>query len=60
MEEEKRGKKVPVAKQGTLDGMLVETLNSPVFTRENVLHKVTQFVAVDDQVRLDWRKIILY
>lgn len=60
MEEEKRGKKGPVANQGTLDGMLVETLNSPVFTRENVLHKVTQFVAVDDQVRPNWRKIILY
>jgi hypothetical protein len=43
------GKKV--AMQGTLDGLLVEAPVVPVFTRENLLHSVTQFVAVDDQVR---------
>ena len=53
MEEEKKGKKV--AMQGTLDGLLVETPIVPVFTRENVLHTVTQFVAVDDQVKHCWK-----
>jgi hypothetical protein len=55
MQEGKRGEKV--TKQGTLDGMLVETLICPAFTRENVLHMVMQFVAVDDQVRPNRRKI---
>jgi hypothetical protein len=49
MEEEKNGK--TMATQGTLDGILVETTIVPVFARENILHTVTQFVAVDDQVR---------
>jgi hypothetical protein len=49
MEEAKKGKKA--VKQGTLDGTLVEAPTIPVFTRENVLHMVTQYVAVDDQVR---------
>ena len=51
MQEEKREKKqANVTKQGTLDGLLVAAPISPVFTRANVLHAVTQFVAVDDQV----------
>ena len=40
--------------QGTLDGSLVERSEKPVplvFMRENVLHAVTQFIAVNDQVR---------
>ena len=39
--------------QGTLDGSLVERsekLVPLVFMRKNVLHVVTQFIAVDDQV----------
>lgn len=37
--------------QGTLDGLFGDKASiAPVFTRENVLHAVTQFVAVDDQV----------
>ena len=54
MEEEKKGKKVvSLAMQGTLDGLLISNVAPvvPVFTRENLLHAVTQFVAVDDQVR---------
>ena len=55
MEEERRGgKKGGLMMQGTLDGSLVEKSEKPVplvFTRENVLHAVTQFIAVDDQVR---------
>ena len=51
MEDEKNGKKV--TRQGTLDGLLTTSVAPvmPVFTRENLLHMVTQFVAVDDQVR---------
>ena len=48
MEEEKTG-----VKQSTLDGSLrkLEAKAPPqVFTRENLLYSVTQFVAVDDQV----------
>ena len=48
MEEEKAG-----VKQSTLDGSLrkLEAKAPPqAFTRENLLHSVTQFVAVDDQV----------
>ena len=54
MEEEKRGgKKGGLMTQGTLDGSLVERsekLVPLVFTCENVLHAVTQFIAVNDQV----------
>ena len=51
MEDEKNGKKV--TRQGTLDGLLTTSVAPVVlvFTRENLLHMVTQFVAVDDQVR---------
>jgi hypothetical protein len=50
MQDEKRG--VKAERQGTLDGLLRKPSDSEplVFTRENVLHVVTQFVAVDDQV----------
>jgi hypothetical protein len=54
MEDEKNGKKVVTqGTQGTLDGLLIANVAPvvPVFTRENLLHMVTQFVAVDDQVR---------
>ena len=55
MEEERRGgKKGGLMTQGTLDGSLVERSEKPVplvFMHENVLHAVTQFIAVDDQVR---------
>ena len=51
-EAERRGENVEnVAKQGTLDGLLIEAPLVPVFMHENLLHMVTQFVAVDDQVR---------
>jgi hypothetical protein len=50
MEEEKRG--VKKGRQGTLSH-LIGKANTPVaplvFARENLLHVVTQFVAVDDQ-----------
>ena len=50
-EAEKKGK---VATQGTFNGSLVG-MSAPeaplVFMRENLLHAVTQFIAVDDQVR---------
>jgi hypothetical protein len=47
MQEEQKG-----VKQSTLDGSLrqLEAKAPLVFTRENLLHSVTQFVAVDDQV----------
>ena len=53
MEDEKKGKKGKVVTQGTLDGLLIVPVAPvmPVFTRENLLHMVTQFIAVDDQVR---------
>ena len=47
MEDERRGKKV--GRQGTLDGFVGKQAGPIVYTRENVLHAVTQFVAVDDQ-----------
>ena len=42
-----------VVTQGTLDGLLIVPVAPvmPVFMRENLLHMVTQFIAVDDQVR---------
>jgi len=53
MEEERKGKVDPETPgtQKTLDGALVKKPPPLVFAREDVLHKVTQFVAVDDQVR---------
>jgi hypothetical protein len=53
IEDERMGKKVGT--QGTLDGLLKKPKGPLVFTRENLLHVVTQFVAVDDQVRLTIR-----
>ncbi|KIK00943.1 hypothetical protein K443DRAFT_36310, partial [Laccaria amethystina LaAM-08-1] len=47
MEEERMGK--DVGRQGTLDGFVEKQAGSVVYTRENTLHAVTQFVAVDDQ-----------
>jgi len=39
-------------KQGTLDLLVKKPKGLIVFTRENLLHAMTQFVAVNDQVRL--------
>ena len=52
MEEERQGNRS--SKQGTLDQLVKKSteLEPITFTRENLLHMVTQFVAVDDQVRL--------
>lgn len=58
LEDEKRGKKLGT--QGTLDGLLVEKPAPVVFTRENVLHVITQFIAVDNQVRLTVRYNLQY
>ena len=48
MEDERKGKKVET--QGTLDGFVEKPVGPIVYTRENILHVVTQFIAVDDQV----------
>ena len=50
MEEARRHKKVP--RQGTLDSSVTRLVGPQVFTHENLLHMVTQFVTIDDQVRL--------
>jgi len=50
MEAARQGKKVE--KQGTLDLMVGKSTKPVVFSREDVLHAVTKFVAVDDQVSL--------
>ena len=50
MEEEQRRKKAPG--QGTLDFVVMKLVGPQVFTRENLLHAVTQFVTINDQVRL--------
>ncbi|KAF8232230.1 hypothetical protein L208DRAFT_1273067, partial [Tricholoma matsutake] len=47
MQEEKRG--IKGERQGTLDKLIKEPSELLVFTHENVLHSVTQFVAVNDQ-----------
>ncbi|KIK05364.1 hypothetical protein K443DRAFT_3861 [Laccaria amethystina LaAM-08-1] len=47
MEEERTGK--DVARQGTLDGFVGKEVGPVVYTHENTLHMVTQFIAVDDQ-----------
>jgi hypothetical protein len=48
MEDERMGKKA--GRQETLDGFVGKAAGPIAYTRENVLHVVTQFVAVDDQV----------
>jgi len=48
MEDERMGKKA--GGQETLDGFIGKPAGPIVYTRENVLHVVTQFIAVDDQV----------
>ena len=48
MQEEKKG--TMGERQGTLDELIRKPSGPQVFTRDNVLHSVTQFVAVDDQV----------
>jgi len=45
MEEEQRGKKV--GRHGTLDGFIRKPAGPIVYMHENVLHVVTQFVAVN-------------
>jgi hypothetical protein len=52
MEEGKRGAMV----QGTLSQFIGKPSAPSVFTREEVLHVVTQFVAVDDQASTYWKK----
>jgi hypothetical protein len=52
MEEAQSGRTRKVAKQGTLDTLVMKSVGPQVFTHENLLHVVTQFVTVDDQVRL--------
>jgi len=46
-----RDKNRKVSKQGTLDLTVTKLVGPQVFTRQNLLHAVTQFVTVDDQVR---------
>jgi len=46
-EARKRGKV-----QATLDSIVMKPVGPQVFTWENLLHMVTQFVTVNDQVRL--------
>ena len=41
-----------MVKQGTLDALVSKTAGLLVFNREDLLHAVTQFITVDDQVRL--------
>jgi len=48
MEDKRMGKKV--GGQETLDGFIGKPAGPIVYTCENVLHVVTQFIAVDDQV----------
>jgi hypothetical protein len=50
MKEEQNGKNI--SKQRTLDPLRMKSAGPEVFNRDNLLHVVTQFVAVDDQVRL--------
>ena len=50
MEEARQGNKS--SKQGTLDKVMKPSTGPTTFTRENLLHMVTQFITVDDQVRL--------
>jgi len=50
MEEEKQGKHMKGERQGMLKGFFGKSIEPVVFTQENILHIVTQFIAVDDQV----------
>lgn len=50
MEEARQGNKS--SKQGTLAQLMKTSTGPTTFTRENLLHMVTQFITVDDQVRL--------
>src|SRR6266481_3806434 len=50
MEAEQQG--IKSSTQGTLDSMVKKPTGPQVFTHENVLHMVTQFIAIDDQVSL--------
>jgi len=50
MEEARQGDKSST--QGTLDKVMKTSTGPTTFTRENLLHMVTQFITVDDQVRL--------
>jgi hypothetical protein len=47
---QKQGK--GTTRQATLDLMVTTFVEPQAFTRENLLHAITQFVTVDDQVRL--------
>ncbi|KAF8232058.1 hypothetical protein L208DRAFT_1064199, partial [Tricholoma matsutake] len=47
--EREAAKKGKVVKQGTLDALVGKTAGPLVFNREDLLHTVTQFIAVDDQ-----------
>jgi len=40
------------AKQGTLDLMVMKVVGPQVFMHKNLIHAATQFITVDDQVRL--------
>jgi len=46
---EKHGKDT---KQATLDLMVTKSVGPLVFMRKNLLHAITKFITVDDQVRL--------
>jgi len=50
MEVAQQGNKL--LKLGTLDKSMKTSTGPMTFTRENLLHMVTQFITVDDQVRL--------
>jgi len=39
-------------KQGTLDPVVVKLVGPQGFTQESLLHVVTQFITINDQVRL--------
>jgi len=52
-EAQKRGKV-----QATLDSVVTKAVGPQVFTWANLLHMVTQFVTVDDQVRLTFESIL--
>lgn len=62
MEEVRKGRKTGVSKQGTLDSLITKSglVGPQAFTRENLLHVVTQFVTVDDQVRLTVKMCRIY
>jgi hypothetical protein len=58
--EEQEKEKEKEKKQATLDGKF-EKLKKPIeYTRDNVLHAVAQFIACDDQVRLEKAGLFMY